>query len=125
MEPEGFITDDGVYLGLRAVFHRLGRLGSRAAMNESVHDLWNLALRVEDGELSQFERALVECPMCGDKSISRLPTAPHLSMAKAREPQAPAAPVAASAPAPMTMQAAWLRAVIRYCDDPTFWPSGM
>src|SRR5437667_66727 len=53
----------------------------------------------EDDFQSQFERALVECPMCGDKSISRLPTAPHLSMAKARDPQAPAAPVAASAPA--------------------------
>ena len=74
----------------------------------------------EDDFQSQFERALVECPMCGDKSISRLPTAPHLSMAKAREPQAPAAPVAASAPAPMTMQAAWLRAVqhvIAHTDD--------
>jgi uncharacterized protein (TIGR02302 family) len=58
MEPEGFIEDISVYLGLRAISHRLDRLGTRAAMRESVDELWQLALQVEDGALSQAERAL-------------------------------------------------------------------
>lgn len=58
MEPEGFINDVSVYLGLRAISHRLDRLGTRAAMRESVDELWQLALQVEDGALSQAERAL-------------------------------------------------------------------
>ena len=62
----------------------------------------------EDDYLSQRERGLVECPLCGDKQITRLPSAPRLNVSGAREPQ----------PAPagnkeigVTMQAAWLRAV--------------
>jgi uncharacterized protein (TIGR02302 family) len=58
MEPEGFIDDISVYLGMRAIGHRLDRLGSRAAMRESVDQLWQFALQVEDGALSQAERAL-------------------------------------------------------------------
>ena len=58
MEPEGFINDTSVYLGLRAISHRLDRLGTRAAMRESVDELWQFALQVEDGALSQAERAL-------------------------------------------------------------------
>ena len=58
MEPEGFIDDISVYLGLRAIGHRLDRLGTRAAMRESVDQLWQFALQVEDGALSQAERAL-------------------------------------------------------------------
>ena len=69
----------------------------------------------DDDFQSQFERGLVECPLCGSKDIVRLPTAPHLNVSKARKPQAtPAVPVA------MTMQAAWLRAVrhvIEHSDD--------
>jgi len=65
----------------------------------------------DDDFESQFERGLVECPICADKVISRLPTAPHLSVSKAHEPQAGADSDAASAGLPMTMQAAWLRAV--------------
>jgi uncharacterized protein (TIGR02302 family) len=58
MEPEGFIDDKSVYLGLRSIYHRLDRQGSRAAINESVGELWQFALEVEDGALSQAERAL-------------------------------------------------------------------
>ena len=58
MEPEGFINDTSVYLGLRAISHRLDRLGTRAAIHESVDELWQFALQVEDGALSQAERAL-------------------------------------------------------------------
>ena len=75
-----------------------------------------------DGDFqSQFERGLVECPLCSSKDIVRLPTAPHLNVSKAREPQAPAAAEAGTtAPVAMTMQAAWLRAVrhvIEHSDD--------
>lgn len=58
---------------------------------------------------SQCERGLVECPICGDRSVVRLPTAPRLNVSKAREPAAAATPEAATVE--MTMQAAWLNAV--------------
>ncbi|MBS0238178.1 MAG: TIGR02302 family protein [Proteobacteria bacterium] len=58
MEPEGFIKDNSVYLGLRAVYHRLDRQETRAAFNESIDDLWQIALKIEDGALSQAERSL-------------------------------------------------------------------
>jgi uncharacterized protein (TIGR02302 family) len=58
LEPEGFITDTSVYLGLRAIYHRLEREASREALKESVDELWQIALKVEDGNLSQAERAL-------------------------------------------------------------------
>jgi uncharacterized protein (TIGR02302 family) len=58
MEPEGFINDMSVYLGLRAIYHRLDRLGTRSALNESVNELWQVALQVEEGDLSKAEQAL-------------------------------------------------------------------
>jgi hypothetical protein len=60
---------------------------------------------------SQHERGLVECPICGDKAITRLPTAPRLNVSKAREPAPASAEAGGDAPVEMTMQAAWLRAV--------------
>jgi len=57
-EPEGFIEQTGVYLGLRTVFRRLEREGDRATIKESVDHLWHLALLIEDGALSDAERAL-------------------------------------------------------------------
>ena len=62
----------------------------------------------EDDFQSQSARGLIECPLCGDKAVMRLPSAPHLNVSKAREPEA-AKP--ADAPVEMTMQAAWLQAV--------------
>lgn len=61
---------------------------------------------------SQSTRELIECPCCGDTSVTRLPSAPRLNVSGAREPQA-AAPIpgAGGAAVQMTMQAAWLRAV--------------
>ena len=60
LEPEGFIETTGIYIGMRSVYHRLERDGSRRAMNESVEQLWQLALNIEDGKLSDAERALKE-----------------------------------------------------------------
>lgn len=59
----------------------------------------------EDFE-SQSERALVECPVCGDRAISRLPSAPHLNVSTLRE-QPAAAPEKLPA-----VQAAWLKAML-------------
>jgi hypothetical protein len=34
---------------------------------------------------SQHQRGLVACPLCGDKAITRLPSAPHLNVSKQRD----------------------------------------
>ncbi len=64
----------------------------------------------DDDFQSQFERGMVECPLCGDKAVRRLPTAPRLNVSGAREP-VPAADAGSGAPIEMTMQNAWLQAV--------------
>jgi uncharacterized protein (TIGR02302 family) len=56
--PEGFIIDNRVYLGLRTVYHRLGRDRTQAGMQSTIEQLWNIALRIEDGDLSEAEKAL-------------------------------------------------------------------
>ncbi len=60
VKPEGFLDDSRVYLGLRTAAHRLGRDGTRAGMDDTIDQLWNIALRIEDGDLSDAERALRE-----------------------------------------------------------------
>jgi hypothetical protein len=64
----------------------------------------------EDDYQSQFERGLVECPLCADKAITKMPTAPHLNVSGARAPVVVNEPPAVS-PEAMTMQSMWLRAV--------------
>src|SRR5262245_34116926 len=57
-EPEGFIDDLQVFLGLRSVYWRLQKEDSREVINSAVSQLWHVALRIEDGALSDAERAL-------------------------------------------------------------------
>ena len=57
---------------------------------------------------SQGERGMVACPLCGDKGISRLPSAPRLHVSKPRT-ESPAPPAAEIAQA--RAQGQWLRAV--------------
>jgi len=68
-----------------------------------------------DDYMSQNGRGLVECPLCADKIISRMPAAPRLNLSGAREPALPeaaASPAAAtSAAQPADLQAAWLQTV--------------
>jgi hypothetical protein len=64
----------------------------------------------EDDYQSQFERGLVECPLCADKAITKMPTAPHLNVSGARAPALASEPPAVS-PEAMTMQSMWLRAI--------------
>lgn len=98
-----------------------------------------------DDYQSQFDRALLECPMCGDTAVQRLPSAPHVVTSLSRTPLAsdkapsasardvtPGAAGSATVPTPVVrqpaeqpvgqvaMQSAWLRAVqhvITHTDD--------
>ena len=57
-EPEGFIDDLQVFLGLRSAYWRLQRDDTRIGRNSVVAQLWHVAVRIEDGNLSDAERAL-------------------------------------------------------------------
>lgn len=64
----------------------------------------------EDDYMAQNGRGLVECPLCADRVISRLPSAPRLNLSGAREPQAK--PATQPGPAqPADLQAMWLQTV--------------
>ncbi|MBX3618509.1 MAG: DUF1178 family protein [Rhizobacter sp.] len=66
----------------------------------------------EDDFQSQSGRGLIECPLCGDKAIGKLPAAPRLNVSKAREPEVAAAkPASAEGAQAVTLQSMWLRAV--------------
>ena len=60
---------------------------------------------------SQSGRGLVECPICGDKEITKLPSAPRLSLSPSRETAAPASnkQEVMRAGADPQMQAQWLK----------------
>ena len=60
LEPEDFFTDRRAYLSLRSAYWRLDRDKSRAGLKSVVEQLWHVALRLEDGNLSEAERALRE-----------------------------------------------------------------
>jgi hypothetical protein len=57
----------------------------------------------DDDFMDQNGRGLVECPLCADKVVSRLPSAPRLNLSGAREPDA--------APKAVDLQSAWLQTV--------------
>ena len=63
----------------------------------------------EDDFASQDERGLVACPLCDDKAITRLPSAPRLNVSTQRG-DAPKPP-AASEIARTLVQGQWLRAM--------------
>lgn len=56
---------------------------------------------------SQHERGLVECPLCSDKAITQLPSAPRLNVSNLRE----AAPARPADDAEVQRQSHWIRAV--------------
>ncbi|MCV0368242.1 MAG: TIGR02302 family protein [Filomicrobium sp.] len=60
LEPEGFIDDVQVYLGLRTAYYRLKRDDTRPGLDSVIDQLWDVALRIEDGDLSDAERRLRE-----------------------------------------------------------------
>jgi uncharacterized protein (TIGR02302 family) len=56
--PEMFDTGAGVYLGLRVAFDRVNAAHSDSDLVEVADYLWQMALRVENGDLSEAERDL-------------------------------------------------------------------
>jgi uncharacterized protein (TIGR02302 family) len=56
--PEAFTPELGHYLGMRSVAAQLGRANSREAMRETVDSMWALAVAIEDGNISDVEKAL-------------------------------------------------------------------
>jgi hypothetical protein len=65
----------------------------------------------EDDFLAQNGRGLVECPMCGDRIVQRLPSAPRLNLSGARGEDPPAAAAPAAQPTRADVQALWLKTV--------------
>jgi uncharacterized protein (TIGR02302 family) len=60
LEPDGFIDSAAIYLGLRTVYHSLRRDETREGMKGVTDGLWDLALRIENGDLSDAEKAVRE-----------------------------------------------------------------
>jgi hypothetical protein len=58
----------------------------------------------DDDHASQLARGILECPLCGDKAITRLPSAPRVQVSRQRE-------VALVPDAASQRQSQWMRAV--------------
>ncbi|MEA2839904.1 MAG: hypothetical protein QOF41_1234 [Methylobacteriaceae bacterium] len=56
--PDKFGTTAGVYLGLHSALYRLKRARTDAELLDVANYLWEMALRIEDGDLSDAERDL-------------------------------------------------------------------
>ncbi|MBF6988663.1 MULTISPECIES: DUF1178 family protein [Cupriavidus] len=67
----------------------------------------------EEEAQSQIARDLVQCPVCGDHAVTRLPSAPRLNLSGATAPKAAGKPAqpAATAAAPAALQALYMKAV--------------
>ena len=63
----------------------------------------------EEDFQGQLARGLVECPLCGDAQVAKMPSAPRLNFG-ASEPAAPARQEVVSAP-DAQLQAAWMQLV--------------
>lgn len=63
----------------------------------------------EEDFLDQNGRSLIECPLCSDRVVSRLPSAPRLNLSGAREPEPQKATTVL--PAEADLQALWMKAV--------------
>jgi uncharacterized protein (TIGR02302 family) len=56
--PERFTPEASVYLGLRSIYFGLKQAKSDDALREVVARLWEMAVQIEDGNISQAEQAL-------------------------------------------------------------------
>ena len=56
--PDRFTPESSVYLGLRSIFYDLENAKSDDALREVVARLWDMAVQLEDGNVSQAEQAL-------------------------------------------------------------------
>jgi hypothetical protein len=62
----------------------------------------------EDDFLDQNGRGMIECPLCADRIVKRMPSAPRLNLSAASEPAASS--TSTTVPMP-DLQAAWLQLV--------------
>lgn len=70
----------------------------------------------EEDFSSQIERGLLACPLCGNQSVRKLPSAPRLNLSTARQDEAPAPKVqdvVSDTDVQQTLQAAWLQVAQR------------
>jgi len=67
----------------------------------------------EDDFLDQNGRGLIECPLCADRVVTRMPSAPRLNLSGAREPEAPKVPAVEA-----DLQAMWMK-VVRHAIENT------
>lgn len=58
IEPEEFKTTAGIYLGLRAIANRLEAARNDDDLRSVAELIWEMALRIEEGDLSDAEREL-------------------------------------------------------------------
>jgi uncharacterized protein (TIGR02302 family) len=58
LAPERFDMEANVYLGLRAIFWQLGRAKSDDQLRDVVARMWDMAVHLEDGSVSDAEQAL-------------------------------------------------------------------
>jgi hypothetical protein len=71
----------------------------------------------EEDWVSQQARGLIECPLCGDRGVERLPSAPRLNLGAGKpEAAAPTPPMPGAGGPPMSperagVEALWLQAV--------------
>jgi hypothetical protein len=66
----------------------------------------------DDDFMSQNGGGLIECPLCNDRVITRLPSAPRLNLSGAREPIAPSAKAEPGHDLqPDALQSGWMAAV--------------
>ncbi len=59
--PEKFTPEAGVYLGLRSIFWSLVRAKSDDDLRDVVARLWQMAVGIEDGDMSDAQDALAQC----------------------------------------------------------------
>ena len=58
MAPERFKMESNVYLGLRSIFWQLARAKSDDQLRDVVTRMWDMAVHLEDGSMSDAEQAL-------------------------------------------------------------------
>lgn len=66
----------------------------------------------EEDYASQVERGLLECPLCADKTVQKLPSAPRLNLGASEAPPAPTGAdqqALVAGDAAQALQAAWLQ----------------
>lgn len=84
--------------------------------NEHAFEGWFASTDAFDAQLAQ---GLIECPLCGDKAIRRLPSAPRLNLTSgSAQASAPPSQASESAPSAQDLQALWAK-MARYIRENT------